>query len=49
LRSSLSGHLLDTVYTDIKAFTKGARQEDDITLVVAKINEGWNPISDWMK
>jgi serine phosphatase RsbU (regulator of sigma subunit) len=40
--------ILDAVYVDIKAFTQGARQEDDITLVVAKINEGWKPASDWM-
>jgi len=40
--------ILDAVYADIKAFTQGARQEDDITLVVAKINEGWKPASDWM-
>jgi hypothetical protein len=33
---------------DIKAFMQGARQEDDITLVVAKINEGWKPAPDWM-
>ena len=29
-----------TVYADIKAFALGARQSDDITLVVAKIEEG---------
>jgi PAS domain S-box-containing protein len=40
--------ILDAVYADIKAFTLGARQEDDITLVVAKVKEGWKPASDWM-
>jgi PAS domain S-box-containing protein len=41
-------YILDAVYADIKAFTLGARQEDDITLVVAKVNEGWKPAPDWM-
>jgi hypothetical protein len=33
---------------DIKAFTLGARQEDDITLVVAKVAEAPPPTSDYM-
>jgi PAS domain S-box-containing protein len=39
--------ILDAVYADIKAFTLGVRQEDDITLVVAKLNEGWASAQDW--
>jgi serine phosphatase RsbU (regulator of sigma subunit) len=39
--------ILDAVYADIKAFTLGARQEDDITLVVAKLKEGWASAQDW--
>ena len=38
----------DAICADIKAFTQGARQEDDITLVVVKINEGWKPAPDWV-
>jgi phosphoserine phosphatase RsbU/P len=39
--------ILDAVYADIKAFTLGARQEDDITLVVAKLKDGGEPATDW--
>lgn len=39
--------ILNAVYADIKEFTLGARQEDDITLVVAKLKEGWSPTTDW--
>lgn len=31
--------ILEAVFSDIKTFTLGARQEDDITLVVAKVEE----------
>jgi len=31
--------ILEAVYTDIRAFTRGARQQDDITLVIAKVKE----------
>jgi PAS domain S-box-containing protein len=32
-----AGSILEAVYADIKSFTLGARQEDDITLVIAKV------------
>ncbi|MCU0603905.1 MAG: SpoIIE family protein phosphatase [Desulfobacterales bacterium] len=32
--------ILEAVFADIKTFTLGARQEDDITLVIAKVGEG---------
>lgn len=32
-----AGAILEAVFSDIKAFTLGARQEDDITLVIAKV------------
>ena len=31
--------ILDAVYADVREFTRGARQADDITLVVAKVRE----------
>jgi phosphoserine phosphatase RsbU/P len=39
--------ILEAVFTDIKAFTLGARQEDDITLVVAKVGESRKPGPDY--
>ncbi|MBI5579599.1 MAG: SpoIIE family protein phosphatase [Deltaproteobacteria bacterium] len=35
--------ILEAVFTDVKIFTLGARQEDDITLVVAKVGESQKP------
>ena len=43
-----AGDILDAVYADIKAFTVGARQEDDITLVVAKVGENRRPPPDYV-
>jgi sigma-B regulation protein RsbU (phosphoserine phosphatase) len=43
-----AGDILDAVYADIKAFTVGARQEDDITLVVAKVGESRRPPPDYV-
>lgn len=40
--------ILEAVYTDIKDFTRGARQEDDITLVVGKVEERRQPASDYV-
>ncbi len=40
--------IIEAVLADIKAFTLGARQEDDITLVVAKVKEDRKPGSDYM-
>ena len=40
--------ILDAVFTDIKNFTLGARQEDDITLVVAKVGESQKPGADYV-
>jgi sigma-B regulation protein RsbU (phosphoserine phosphatase) len=40
--------ILEAVYTDIKAFTRGARQQDDITLVVAKVGEPGVPAPDYV-
>lgn len=34
-----AGAILEAVYADISDFTRGARQADDITLVVAKVRE----------
>jgi PAS domain S-box-containing protein len=39
--------ILEAVYSDIKDFTRGARQEDDITLVVAKVGAGREPTHDY--
>ena len=44
---SAAQDILDAVYADIKAFALGARQADDITLVVAKVEEGGPPGPDW--
>jgi sigma-B regulation protein RsbU (phosphoserine phosphatase) len=38
--------ILDAVCADIKAFTGGARREDDITPVVAKVGESRRPPPD---
>jgi PAS domain S-box-containing protein len=43
-----AGEIIEAVMADIKAFTLGARQEDDITLVVAKVAEAPPPTSDYM-
>ncbi|HWR91394.1 MAG TPA: SpoIIE family protein phosphatase, partial [Desulfobacterales bacterium] len=40
--------IIEAVMADIKAFTLGARQEDDITLVIAKVAEAPPPTSDYM-
>jgi len=40
--------ILESVFSDIKAFTLGARQEDDITLVVAKVGENQQPGPDYV-
>ena len=40
--------ILEAVFTDIKTFTLGARQEDDITLVVAKVGESQKPGADYV-
>jgi PAS domain S-box-containing protein len=40
--------ILEAVFTDIKTFTLGARQEDDITLVIAKVGESQKPGPDYM-
>ncbi|MGE5257601.1 MAG: SpoIIE family protein phosphatase [Hyphomicrobiales bacterium] len=40
--------ILEAVYSDIKDFTRGARQEDDITLVVAKVGAGREPPQDYV-
>lgn len=37
--------ILDAVYADIKTFSLGARQADDITLVIVKVQE--KPKPDW--
>jgi PAS domain S-box-containing protein len=39
--------ILEAVFADIKDFTRGARQEDDITVVVAKVGERQTPRSDY--
>jgi serine phosphatase RsbU (regulator of sigma subunit) len=44
---SAAQDILDAVYADLKAFALGARQADDITLVVAKLKEGASPTPDW--
>jgi len=41
-------NILEAVFADIKNFTLGARQEDDITLVVAKVGEGREPGPDFV-
>jgi PAS domain S-box-containing protein len=43
-----AGEIIEAVMADIKAFTLGARQEDDITLVIAKVAEAPPPTSDYM-
>jgi len=40
--------ILEAAFADIRAFALGARQEDDITLVVAKVAEAPPPTSDYM-
>ena len=40
--------ILEAVYADIKIFTLGARQEDDITLVIAKVEESQKPGADYV-
>jgi PAS domain S-box-containing protein len=40
--------ILEAVFSDIKTFTLGARQEDDITLVVAKVGESQKPGADYV-
>jgi sigma-B regulation protein RsbU (phosphoserine phosphatase) len=40
--------ILEAVFADIKAFTLGARQEDDITLVVAKVRAELEPGPDYV-
>jgi sigma-B regulation protein RsbU (phosphoserine phosphatase) len=40
--------ILEAVFTDIKTFTRGARQEDDITLVIAKVAESQKPGPDFV-
>jgi PAS domain S-box-containing protein len=40
--------ILEAVYTDIKTFTRGARQQDDITLVIAKVGERGTPEADFV-
>ncbi len=40
--------ILEAVFNDIKTFTMGARQEDDITLLVAKVGENQQPGPDYV-
>ena len=40
--------ILEAVFADIKTFTLGARQEDDITLVIAKVGESQKPEADYV-
>lgn len=40
--------ILEAVFADIKTFTLGARQEDDITLVIAKLGESQEPRVDYV-
>jgi len=40
--------ILEAVFADIKSFTLGARQEDDITLVIAKVGESQKPGPDFV-
>jgi phosphoserine phosphatase RsbU/P len=40
--------ILEAVFADIKTFTLGARQEDDITLVIAKVGESQKPGPDFV-
>ena len=40
--------ILAAVYTDIRDFTRGARQEDDITLLIAKVREHREPAQDYV-
>jgi len=40
--------ILEAVFADIKTFTLGARQEDDITLVIAKVGESRKPGPDFV-
>jgi sigma-B regulation protein RsbU (phosphoserine phosphatase) len=40
--------ILESVFSDIKTFTLGARQEDDITLVVAKVEKTQQTGPDYM-
>jgi sigma-B regulation protein RsbU (phosphoserine phosphatase) len=40
--------ILEAVFADIRAFTRGARQEDDITLVIVKVGEDQRPGPDYV-
>lgn len=40
--------ILEAVFDDIRAFALGARQEDDITLVIAKVGERQKPGPDYV-
>jgi len=40
--------IIEAIFSDIKAFTLGARQEDDITLVIAKVEENRPPGTDFV-
>jgi sigma-B regulation protein RsbU (phosphoserine phosphatase) len=39
--------IVDGVYDDVKRFTYGSKQEDDITLVVVKVTENLPVLQDW--
>lgn len=45
--ASSAKDILDAVYRDIKSFTLGARQRDDITLVIVKVQEPPGSALDW--
>jgi sigma-B regulation protein RsbU (phosphoserine phosphatase) len=40
--------ILEAAFADIKTFTLGARQADDITLVVAKVGQSHTPGPDFV-
>jgi serine phosphatase RsbU (regulator of sigma subunit) len=42
-----SNHIIDAIYSEIDTFSKGLKKEDDITLVIIKIEETSRKEVDW--
>ena len=42
-----SNDIIDAIYHEIDTFSKGVKQEDDITLVIIKIEETSRKGGDW--
>ena len=42
-----SNDILDAIYSEINTFSKGLKKEDDITLVIIKIEEISGEKEDW--